>query len=118
MNASRKGLILAALPGITTVLLFYSLAIHMHQNLGGWPTSIGERGFSRALIIHSTFTGDLFGALVLSLFLLPTPMLVCLLVDRWRRWVVYFAAYGGAVLLCFLLTQFAAPQQFLYWWRD
>jgi hypothetical protein len=118
MKPSRKGLVLAALPGITALLLFYSLAIHMHQSLGGWPTSIGERGFSRPLVIHSLLTVDMFSAVTLTLFLLPIPMLVCLVVERWQRFVPYFAICAGAILLCFLLTQFAAPVPFLDWWRD
>ena len=118
MNASHKGIVIAALPGITTLLLFYSLAIHMRESLGGWPSSIGERGFPRVLVFHSAITVDLFTALLLTLFLLPTPILICLFVERWRRFMVYFAVYAGALLLCFALTQFAAPAQFLSWWRD
>jgi hypothetical protein len=90
----------------------------MHQSLGGWPTSIGERGFPPALVTHSTVTADVFSMLVLSLFVLPIPILVCLLTERWRRFTVYLAVYAGVVLLGFVLTQFAAPAQFLYWWRD
>jgi hypothetical protein len=118
MSTSRKGIVIAALPGIAMLLLFYSLAFHMHQSLGGWPSSIGERGFPKALVIHSTVASDLFSVLVLSLFILPIPILVCLLVERWQRLVPYIAAYAGAILLCFILSQFAAPEQFLYWWRD
>jgi hypothetical protein len=113
-----KGMIFAALPGLTGLLLFYSLAIHMHLSLGGWPTSIGEYGFPRALIVHSAVTIDLFGALFLSLFLFPIPILVCLLVERWRQFAVYFAVCATACLLCLALAQFAAPAQFLYWWND
>lgn len=35
------------------VLLFYALAIHMYLALGGWPESIGERGFPPALVLHA-----------------------------------------------------------------
>jgi len=98
--------------------LFYSLALHMHQSLGGWPTSIGERGFPPALVVHSAITVNFFIVLFLSFFVLPIPILVCLFVERWRRFAIYFAVYAGAFLLCFALTQFAAPAQFLYWWRD
>ena len=42
MSARRRiGLTIAVLPGVALVALFYSLAIHMHHALGGWPTSIG-----------------------------------------------------------------------------
>jgi len=100
------------------LVLFYSLAIHMHQSLGAWPTSIGELGFPPALITHIAVTVNFVIALFLSIFVLPIPILACLLVERWRRFAVYFVVYAGCVLFCFALTQFAAPAQFLYWWRD
>ena len=118
MSTSRTGITIAALPGLLMLALFYSLALHMHQSLGGWPTSIGERGFPPALVVHCAITVNVFMVLFLSLFVLPIPILVCLFVERWRRFVIYFAVYAGAFLLCFALTQFAAPAQFLYWWRD
>ena len=118
MSTSRTVITIAALPGLVMLALFYSLALHMHQSLGGWPTSIGERGFPPALVVHSAITVNVFIALFLSLFVLPIPILVCLLVERWRRFAVYFAVYAGVFLLCFALTQFAAPSHFLYWWRD
>src|SRR6266545_1310354 len=118
MSTSRTGMTIAALPGVVMLALFYSLALHMHQSLGGWPTSIGERGFPPALIVHSAITVNVFFVLFLSCFVVPIPILVCLLVERWRRFAVYFAVYAGVVLVCFALTQFAAPAQFLYWWRD
>ena len=117
MNTSRTGITIAALPGVVMLALFYSLAVHMHQSLGAWPTSIGERGFPPALITHSAITVNFFIGLFLSVFVLPLPILVCLLVERWRHFVVYFATYAGFFLLCFVLMQFA-PAQFLYWWRD
>ena len=45
MGTSRKGIIISLLPSIIMLAFFYSLAIHMHSALGGWPKSIGERGF-------------------------------------------------------------------------
>ena len=118
MSAPRTGLMIAALPGVSMLALFYSLAIHMHHTLGGWPLSIGERGFPPALVIQATVTVKFFMVLVLSLFTLPVPILACLLVERWRRFAVYFAVYAAVVIFCFVLTQIAAPAQFLYWWRD
>ena len=118
MSASRKGLVIAALPGLVMLGLFYSLAVHMHQALGGWPTSIGERGFPPALVVHSAIAVNCCIAQFLSLFLSPIPILGCLLVERWRRFTVYFAVYAGVFILCFAITQMAAPAGFLYWWRD
>ena len=118
MSTSRTGITIAALPGVIMIALFYSLAIHMHHSLGKWPASIGERGFPPALVTHSAVSFDVFTGLVLSLFVLPIPILTCFLVKRWRRFAVYFAVYGGVVLLGIALTLFAAPEPFLNWWRD
>src|SRR6185436_9220623 len=116
MSTSRTGITIAALPGVVMLALFYSLALHMHQSLGGWPTSIGERGFSPALVAHSWIAVNVFILLFFSLFGLPIPILICSFVESWRRFNVYFAVYAGVILLCFAVTQLAAPPQFLYWW--
>ena len=98
--------------------LFYSLAIHMHQSLGAWPTSIGERGFPPLLLTHATITATYFAVLLLlGIFVLPVAILVCLLVPRWKRFVPYFALYALLFVFCWGLMQLA-PEQFLYWWRD
>src|ERR1051326_8008973 len=65
---SRIGFTIAVLPALLMLALFYSLAIHMHQSLGAWPTSIGERGFPAPLVTHSAVTANLFVVLLLSLF--------------------------------------------------
>ena len=109
---------MAALPGMVMLALFYSLAIHMHHALGGWPASIGEGGFPPTLVAHCTVTWKVFKVLILGLFISPLPILACLLVERWRRFAIYFAVYAGAVIVCFAITQLAAPAQFLRWWWD
>jgi hypothetical protein len=38
------------LPTLVMLGLFYSLAVHMHQSLDGWPRSIGEDGFPASLL--------------------------------------------------------------------
>src|SRR5689334_18295539 len=52
MKISTRGMAIAALPTLLMLLLFYSLAFHMHRALHGWPTSIGERGFPEPLVTH------------------------------------------------------------------
>ena len=118
LTSRGSGIIAAALPGIALIALFYSLAIHMHEALGGWPTSIGEQGFPSELVTHSAVTRNTFVLLFLSLMVSPIPILVCLLVERWRQFTVYLAVYDGVILLAFALMQFAVPERFLYWWRD
>jgi hypothetical protein len=98
--------------------LFYSLAFHMHRSLGGWPASIGERGFPSSLVAHANVTVYFFVALIcFGVFVWPLATAVCLLVPRWRRVVPYLAVYALLSLCCWGLMQLA-PAQFLYWWRD
>lgn len=98
--------------------LFYSLALHMHQSLGGWPTSIGERGFPPLLLAHARIANIyLVIFLLISVFILPATILVCLLVPSWRWLVRYLALYALSLCVCWALTQLA-PEPFLWWWRD
>src|SRR4051812_27169123 len=99
MSTSRTGITIAALPGVLMLALFYSLAFHMHQTLGGWPISIGERGFPSALVMHTAVTANVFIVLLLSLFIVPFPILACLLLKGCRRFAIYFAVYAGAALV-------------------
>ncbi len=97
---------------------FYSLALHMHQSLGGWPVSIGERGFPSLLLIHATITVYYFVTLLLSaIIIIPCGIAVCLAAQHSRRFVPYLALYICFFFVCWGLMQFA-PGPFLYWWRD
>ncbi len=118
MKPSLKGLAVAGLPNMSLVVLFYSLVVHMRFSLGGWPSSIGDRGFPRSLVIHEHIVFYLFEALLLlAMSALPVAILLCLLVARWRRFVPYLALYAlfyGTAwgLVCL------APAPFLNWWWD
>ena len=115
---SRNGFIAAVLPALLMLSLFYSLALHMHQSLGAWPTSIGERGFPAPLVTHGSIAVNYFGVLVLvSIFAWPVAFLVCSLVRRWRVCLYYLGVYALACLLCFG-AMLLAPSQFLNWWWD
>ena len=98
--------------------LFYSLAFHMYQSLGKWPTSIGERGFPPLLLTHARIANIyLVVFLLVSVLVLPLAILVCSVVPRWRQWVPYLGVYVLSVFVCWALTQLA-PEPFLWWWRD
>jgi NADH:ubiquinone oxidoreductase subunit 3 (subunit A) len=118
MRTSRTGIAISALPGLLALGLFYSLAIHMHRALGGWPSGIGEAGFPPALATHANVATSYFWiTLLVSFFTLPVAILFCLLVSRWRHLVRYFALYAFVFMVSILLMQLA-PEPFLYWWRD
>jgi hypothetical protein len=108
----------AVLPAFLMLLLFYSLAGHMRQTLGAWPSSIGERGFPALLLAHSRAAEDWFIVLVwISMFAWPAAFLVCVLVRRWRTCVYYLGLYALACLVAFG-AMLLAPAPFLEWWMD
>ena len=119
MNRKIKtGIVISCLPYFLALGLFYSLAIHMHQSLGGWPQSIGTNGFPPALLMHIEIQGTYLSFLSLfTIFVVPAIILVCLLVSRWRHLVVYFALQLVG-LLVFLGQMFLAPKGYLNWWLD
>jgi hypothetical protein len=118
MRVSRPGIIVAGLPGLLMLALFYSLVLHMYHSLGGWPRGIGEYGFSPSLLAHANVTVYSFGVLILlGIFIWPLAILLCAVVPRWRRVIPYLALYAAVFLICWGLMQLA-PEQFLYWWRD
>ncbi len=115
---SRIGFIVAVLPALLMLALFYSLAIHMHQSLGSWPTSIGESGFPAPLVTHGYIAAYYFGVLMLvSIIAWPVAFLLCLAIRRWRVHLYYLGLYALTCLLCFG-AMLLAPSQFLNWWWD
>src|SRR4051794_41179443 len=108
MKVSRTAIAASALPGLLLLGLFYSLPLHMHRSLGGWPASIGERGFPPSLVAHVNVTVYYFEALILlGMFIWPLAFLVCLLIPRWRRVVPYLAFYALIFLVCWGIMQLA-----------
>lgn len=110
--------LLAALPSILMIVLFYSLALNMRLTLGGWPASIGTAGFPPALETHASIAGGYFGWMIVILFAgWPIGFLSCLLVRRWNAGLFYLGvtaisfAFGVGVMA-------VAPSVFLDWWWD
>ena len=60
IGVSKRGMLISAAPGSMALLLFYSLAIHTHRSLGGWPEGIGESGFPPALSLHANIATTFF----------------------------------------------------------
>ncbi|MEM7475732.1 MAG: hypothetical protein AAF483_12135 [Planctomycetota bacterium] len=114
---SLYGFGIAVLPGVVSVLAFYSLALHMFLSLGAWPKSLGERGFSNALVIHAEIAFHLFMCLFFGGLAWPFALLVCGSIPRFHFLVKYLLAFLGSFLLCIFLMQLA-PKQFLVWWWD
>lgn len=115
---SRGSTLAALLPGLGMLGLFYSLASHMHQSLGSWPTSIGERGFPAPLVTHASIAYHWFGIMLLAgLFAWPVAAVLCAVVRRWRGGLFYLGVYALSCLICFG-GMLLAPSQYLNWWWD
>ena len=110
-------MIISCLPYLLALGLFYSLAIHMDQALGGWP-EIGREGFPPALLLHDRIHGIYFSYLfALTVFAVPSLALICLCVSRWRYLFFYLFLHLVSFLNFLGLMQFA-PAGYLYWWWD
>lgn len=115
---SIKPVLAAASLPVVALVAFYSLAVHMYLSLGKWPTSIGNAGFSRALTVHDEVQFLIIELLaVISLFLWPAAVGICVFTLRARRFLPHLIFYAGAVLLCVALM-YCAPAPFLNWWKD
>jgi hypothetical protein len=98
--------------------LFYSLAFHMYRSLGGWPSSIGERGFPGPLVVHAHVAMYSFMVpMWFGMFVWPVAIFGCLFRRSWYRFVPYLALYALFFVLCLGLMDLA-PEPFLYWWWD
>jgi hypothetical protein len=118
LRISRKGLLFSAVPSVLAVSSFYSLCLHMRLALGGWPTMIGTQGFPPGLTVHADMTFVfVYGVFILSFFILPLAIFVCLLAANLRRFVPYLLISLALLLLGDGLIQLA-PEPFLIWWLD
>lgn len=114
----RSAFGVAVTPPLLMLVLFYTLAIHMRQSLGAWPTSSGEKGFPIALLIHTNLALGYFSILAASLFFFwPVAFLVCLGIRRCRFMLYYLTVYALSCLICYGAMSLA-PAPFLYWWWD
>ena len=114
----KTGITISLIPWSLALGLYYSLAIHMYQSLGGWPESIGTRGFSPALLMHDKIHGFYISNLALfTIFVAPVIFLVCLFVRRWQPLIIYPSLQILGMLI-FFLQMFFAPDGYTYWWWD
>jgi hypothetical protein len=118
MKPRRIGGLVAVLPNLLMLALFYSLAAHMWLRLWAWPAPAG-RWETIALLKAHAYVARWYWAIQLLLTgtVLPIALLLCALVRRWRGAVVYLGIYVVAYVISwgiFLL----APSGFLVWWWD
>lgn len=113
-----KVILVTAFMPVASVGLYYSLAVHMFWSLGGWPKSIGQHGFPRALSAHADLAGGTFAVSVFcAVFFLPVAFLVCAVVPRLQPGLRYLGIYALACVAA-IGAMAAAPEPFLDWWLD
>ena len=118
MRLSRKQVLFSMVPAVLALVLFYSLAIHMHWSLGRWPSGIGELGFPPALLVHANLATTYFWfTLLLSVFVLPVFFVVCVYVSHLRPLVPCLILYAVTFGVCMGLMKLA-PAPFRLWWMD
>jgi len=115
---SHVTLAAAVLPALLMLASFYSLVIHLHYYLGGWPIGIGDNGFPRALIIHEIICVNFLIILVLgTIFVWPVIYVLCAAIRRWRVCLYYLGVYALSFLLC-SGAMLLAPRPFWDWGLD
>jgi hypothetical protein len=108
----------AVVPGLIFLLLFYSLALHMHNSLGAWPERIGNHGFSPALNMHAEIALNYFSWFFLfAIFAWPILVGLFAVFTGARRYLPQIIGPGVSFWL-FAPLIFLAPSGFLYWWWD
>ena len=115
--SSRSALLVALAVPIGALVLFFTLALHMHRSLGGWPETIGNRGFPEGLLQHESAAFIAFGILLVGLLLSPVALLLCAAAPKLRGGLSPVATYAAASIAALLLMN-VAPDPFLYWWWD
>ena len=108
---------LTAVPGLVALSAFYSLAIHMHARLGGWPELSGSETLPPELVTHARVSLALFTYVLLLALGMPLVLTLFALVPRLRPVMLYAATCGAACWAGLALT-FCAPSGFLQWWWD
>lgn len=106
-----------ALPGLLEVAAFYSLAIHMHSRLGGWPDFIGTEQLPSELATHAEISGWVFAIVLVVALGMPLVMALYAMVPRLRSHMIDPAFCGAACWSCLFLTALA-PAGFQQWWWD
>jgi len=114
----RVQIALAVLPSALSLILYYSLAVHMRLSLGYWPEAVGDHGFPPSLTAHANLALEYFFALLyFVMFVLPLGLVLCAAIRRCKPFLFLLLVTGIAfgvscVLMCF------APTKFIEWWLD
>jgi len=117
-SISRTWTFVALAPSFLSLVLFWSLALHMRHALGGWPSGIGFDGFQGPLQLHARIAFGFFWHLFeYGFYLWPVICILFAVVSSLRKSLIYAGTYstGLAVAMIVMLT---APSGFQRWWWD
>ena len=115
LKERKRTFIIAVMPWSLALGLYWSLAIHLYLSLGGWPEMRGTRGFPSALLLHANIQYNYLMFLsLLTLFVCPVMFLLCLLIKRLKKLVIYpsMQILGG---ILFILQMSFAPDGYTDW---
>jgi hypothetical protein len=114
---SHRWLALTALPGLLLLVTFFSLAVHMHSRLGGWPDFYGTDGLPLELVTHSSVSEWVFSIVLLLALCMPLVLALFAIVPQLRTGMIYPASCAATSWLCLFMTALA-PAGFQRWWWD
>jgi hypothetical protein len=110
-----RGFVWAVALPVFGVVLFYSLALHVHLTLNRWPF-FGEK-LPTPILFHRRCVRDLAWILFFSLYLVPFVAVGSLRFRRWRHISVYAITYAVFVALA-AASVLLAPRPFTNWFFD
>lgn len=118
VNSWKTTLTCTIMPGLLFLLIFFSLALHMHSSLGQWPESLGNHGFSHALNVHAEVASNYFSCFLLfAIFIWPVLVASFAIIARLKNYLPQIMALGLSFWV-FVPWIFLAPSDFLNWWWD
>ena len=115
LKERKRTFIIAVMPWSLALGLFWSLAIHLYLSLGSWPEMSGTRGFSSTLLLHANIQYNYLMLLsLLTLFICPVMFLLCLLIKRLKKLIIYpsLQILGG---ILFIFQMLLAPDGYTDW---
>ena len=116
-SISKVGVVSALVYPVLFLLLYFSLAWHLHSALGGWPDRIGLNPGTTAFRIHDSAAALFFW---LGTLLVPVSALAAFLFSffpGYRRAALYYAIFAFAGFVAWAAMHLA-PTPFLIWWWD
>ncbi len=114
LRERKRTFIIAVMPWSLALGLYWSLAIHLHLSFGGWP-EMYETTAPPALLLHAKIQYNYLMFLsLLTLFVCPVMFLLCLLIKRLKKLVIYpsLQILGG---ILFIFQMLLAPDGYTDW---